>query len=71
MEDIIDNAKNFPKLMKDINPQTEDSLQTPNRSKKTKTKMQNNPINTHHSVTAENKLKKKILKGGIEKRNIP
>lgn len=33
--------------------------------------MQKYPINTHHSVTAENKLKKKILKGGIEKRNIP
>ena len=59
MEDIIDNAKNFPKLMKDINPQTKDSLQTPNRIKKTKTKMQKTPINTHHSVTAENKLKKK------------
>lgn len=55
---MIDNAKNFPKLMKDINPQTEDSLQTHNRIKKTKT--QKTPINTHHSVTAENKLKKRF-----------
>lgn len=66
LEEIRDNAKNFPKLMTDVNPQIEDkdSLQISNRIflKNHKTPH----IYIHHSKTAENKFKN-ISKESVEK----
>ena len=54
LEDILDNVKNFSKLMKDINPQTEDSLQTLNRMKK--------KIGKKHHIYTYRNARKNILK---------